>query len=416
MRRELVGLSYKVFFILILQIPPLIAQPTAWTQVYQTKDGVVGMCWGENKNIIILDSHVGIFSSPDRGGIWNLLQENLFKSSLFSLTRNSKGMLFSSGSGYRARSSDNGSSWEYVLYSSYVSNTPVVVTPNDYLFVGNWRYKGNYPGGIDRSTNDGAVWSQLHLNEDIQRLVTDPLGNIYAFTAYNGARVSNDYGETWSNIIIPPFSSIISGKNDKLFAGSLTGIYVSSDNGKSWTSVGFVDLTVRAILIDSKGFVYAATNNGMFKSSNDGNTWIEINSGLTDLNILYATITPDDYIFIGTLWKGVFKSTGPVTEIERGSFAEPPRSFLLAQNYPNPFNPSTRIEFTLAQPTDVVLKVYNLLGQEMATLVDAKLQAGKHHFEWNGRNNYNVSVSTGVYFYRLSAGSFVETKKMVLMK
>lgn len=411
MRREFTELSYRVFFILILQIPSLFAQPTVWTQVYQTKDGVVGICWGENKNIIILDSHVGIFGSPDRGATWNLLQENLFKSSLFSLTRNSRGMLFSSGGGYRARSSDNGSSWEYVLYSSYVSNTPVVVTPNNYLFVGNWRYKGNYPGGIDRSTNDGAVWSYLHLNEDIQRLVTDPLGNIYAFTAYNGTRVSSDYGESWSNIIIPPFSSIISGKNGKLFAGSLSGIYVSSDNGKSWTSVGFVDLTVRTMLIDSRGFVYAATNNGMFKSSNDGDTWIEINSGLTDLNILCATITPDDYIFIGTLRKGVFKSTDPVTEIERGLFAEPPRSFLLLQNFPNPFNPTTNFEFQLPHKGYVTLRVFDLLGRKLATLVNEEKAPGVYKASWDASE-----FPSGVYLYQLRADNFIETKKMVLMK
>lgn len=93
-----------------------------------------------------------------------------------------------------------------------------------------------------------------------------------------------------------------------------------------------------------------------------------------------------------------------------------PWSYSLAQNYPNPFNPSTQIEFTLAQTADVILKVYNLLGQEIVTLVDDKLQAGMHRYEWNGKNNYNASVATGVYFYRITAGSFVETKKMVLMK
>ncbi len=87
------------------------------------------------------------------------------------------------------------------------------------------------------------------------------------------------------------------------------------------------------------------------------------------------------------------------------------KSYFLSQNYPNPFNPITTIEFDLPKTSKVALKVYNILGEEVATLVSEKLAAGNYNYEWDGTN-----LASGVYLYRLQAESHVETRKMVLMK
>ncbi|MBP7697472.1 MAG: S8 family serine peptidase [candidate division Zixibacteria bacterium] len=88
-----------------------------------------------------------------------------------------------------------------------------------------------------------------------------------------------------------------------------------------------------------------------------------------------------------------------------------PAGFELAQNYPNPFNPTTTISFTLPTPGDVTLEVFNVLGQRVAVLASGPYGAGTHHVEWNASG-----VSSGVYLYRLSAGEFTETRKMLLVK
>lgn len=93
-----------------------------------------------------------------------------------------------------------------------------------------------------------------------------------------------------------------------------------------------------------------------------------------------------------------------------------PQQFSIDQNYPNPFNPSTTIAFTLPHPTDVSLKIYNLLGQEIATLIEEKIGEGRHIRVWNGTNRSGQIVASGIYFYRLQAGEFVETKKMILLR
>jgi flagellar hook assembly protein FlgD len=88
----------------------------------------------------------------------------------------------------------------------------------------------------------------------------------------------------------------------------------------------------------------------------------------------------------------------------------------LSQNYPNPFNPTTEISFALPSAGHVSLEVYNVLGQRVVTLVDGYREAGEHFVQWNSTDASGNQVSSGVYFYRLVAGQFVETKKMVLLK
>jgi hypothetical protein len=90
---------------------------------------------------------------------------------------------------------------------------------------------------------------------------------------------------------------------------------------------------------------------------------------------------------------------------------EIPREFLLSQNYPNPFNPSTKIKYSIPQTSNVVIKVYDILGNEIETLVNEEKLAGNYSVEFNAAN-----LPSGVYFYRLIAGNFTSTKKMLLLK
>jgi len=88
-----------------------------------------------------------------------------------------------------------------------------------------------------------------------------------------------------------------------------------------------------------------------------------------------------------------------------------PNSFVLSQNYPNPFNPSTKISYSVPKTSFVAIKVYDVLGKEITTLVNGEKSVGDYEVEFNGRN-----LSSGVYFYKMQAGDFVETKKLILMK
>jgi hypothetical protein len=93
-----------------------------------------------------------------------------------------------------------------------------------------------------------------------------------------------------------------------------------------------------------------------------------------------------------------------------------PKQFSVSQNYPNPFNPSTIINYALPRSSLVTIKIYNVLGQEVRTLVNSELQAGNYTVQWNGDNNTGRSVASGIYIYRVAAGQTVKTMKMMYLK
>ena len=96
--------------------------------------------------------------------------------------------------------------------------------------------------------------------------------------------------------------------------------------------------------------------------------------------------------------------------------ADVPGRTSLAQNLPNPFNAFTTISFTLAERGHVTLDVFNVQGRRVVRLIDGVRDAGSHTAVWHGASNQSGSLASGVYLYRLEAGSFLETKKMVLLK
>lgn len=99
-----------------------------------------------------------------------------------------------------------------------------------------------------------------------------------------------------------------------------------------------------------------------------------------------------------------------------GTSSAVPTSYSLNQNYPNPFNPSTEISFALPQDGRVDLSIYNVLGQRVVSLVSRHMEAGRHTVTWDGRDANGNTASSGIYFYRIQANDFVDTRKMTLLK
>jgi hypothetical protein len=93
-----------------------------------------------------------------------------------------------------------------------------------------------------------------------------------------------------------------------------------------------------------------------------------------------------------------------------------PNDFALSQNYPNPFNPTTAIQFQVPKTSDIALKIYDMLGQEIKTLFAGQVEPGKYTVNWDGLNDAGAKMSSGSYIYRMIAGEFVQSKEMVLLK
>ncbi len=202
--------------------------------------------------------------------------------------------------------------------------------------------------------------------------------------------------------------------------GSVGGVYISSDNGNNWTLSQDISFVTSILTIGSNIFV-GSYGDGVWRSTNYGNTWGQINDGLGSGAYYVLSLGIDNqYIFAGTSASSIWRR--PLSQVVTDTQEETnfqPKEFSLEQNYPNPFNPSTKIKYTITnvianemkQSQLVTLKVYDVLGNEVATLVSEEQFAGTYEVEFS-----SDGLSSGIYFYTLNAGSFVETKKMLLLK
>ncbi len=164
-------------------------------------------------------------------------------------------------------------------------------------------------------------------------------------------------------------------------------------------------------------------NNVLIELSTDnGNAWNEIVASTeSDGSYLWTVpnISSDECLVrISDIESNAFdQSDNAFTIFDPTSVIDDVRlAFSLSQNYPNPFNPTTTIQFQIPKLSDVVLKIYSSTGELVKILVDQPLSPGQHHVVWNGKNQFDQNVASGVYIYQLKSDQLAETKQMILMK
>jgi hypothetical protein len=279
-------------------------------------------------------------------------------------------------------------------------------------------FAGSYNGKIYRSTDDGTSWTLVRsglLGDNIECLTFDSNNYILAGSAQVYRSTNN--GNDWTSLatIDRTVWSLAVNAGDTIYAGTYDapsdngGIFRSTNHGGEWSQVGLQNTSVSSILITSSRIFAGTYDNGIYQSYT-GETWDSVNSGLTNLSVRALSIAPNGFIFVGTYGGGVYRSSQSITGIKEIRYWIP-ENFLLLQNYPNPFNPTTTIRFNLPTLSHVNLKVFNLLGQEVMTLVNDIETSGAKSVEFNAS-----AIPSGIYFYRLQAGPFVETKKMLIIR
>jgi ligand-binding sensor domain-containing protein len=176
-------------------------------------------------------------------------------------------------------------------------------------------------------------------------------------------------------------------------------------------------LTIWDIEIDESSIKWLSvgglTENNLRKFN--GSNWEAIDTSGSSLSsagtLMCIAIDESDNKWIGTLRGGLFVfNEGGIVSVEE-NLSVHPTEYNLFQNYPNPFNPTTTIKYSVPQSSDVLIKVFDVLGSEVETLVNEEKPVGSYEINWNAEN-----LPSGVYFYQLQAGDFVETKKMVLLR
>lgn len=272
------------------------------------------------------------------------------------------------------------------------------------------------PSGLSRLINSGAKWTSAYSGVQYKAVtaLASVKGTEIVATEKNGFYYSVDRGITWTSVnsLSEPVYTL-AVIDTVLFAGTpYNGVFRSTDKAASWTKVsnGLTNGTISSLVADSAA-LYAGTPSGIFVSTDRGTQWKQYNQGLpvTQVNglcihgtYLYAAISDHG------LWKRTLSEL--VTAVEHASGAVPTQ-FTLDQNYPNPFNPTTMISFSLPVRSTVSLKIFDVMGREVATVVSEEMQAGSYSRQWNAS-----AYPSGIYFYRLQAGASTETKRLVLLK
>ncbi|MCK9211931.1 MAG: T9SS type A sorting domain-containing protein [Ignavibacteriaceae bacterium] len=354
----------------------------------------------------------GIFLSTDNGTTWVAAKTGL-PSGSFVYT------LAIMGNDVLAGTSNNWGIYKTTNSGAQWTQSGLTGIPIDCLAqIGTNLFAGSTLFGVYLSTDAGANWTAVKSDNGIYALTA---GGTTLFAARNasirGVYVSPDNGTNWTfpaNTGFPTSNiTALSTIGSNLFVETMTGVYLSIDDGANWTAVnnGLTTLNVRSAVVNGSNLFVGTNGGGVYLTTDNGSNWSAVNTGLTNKFVYSLAVIGSD-LYAGTLGSGLWKRSlsDMITAVEDNKINQP-SNFSLYQNYPNPFNPTTNIRFEIASPGFVSLKVIDLLGREVTSLVNEYKQAGNYDV------NFDASkLSSGIYFYKLQAGNFSSTKKMVLTR
>jgi len=422
-----------IALLLIGNISPLYAQTDFWQRTNELNGTyVTAVATNASGHVFAATSDSGLFRSTDDGASW----VNIRSQYVGSVVVAPDGRIYvpgiDSGRTYIFGSSDNGETWnklgggwcKIILIGGGCTPPDVHIATGSqqrlFTAVGYHAHDIDENLGIWRSTNLGLTWDSLARFGGYAALYSDRDDRLFAcvrsydleppFSTFR----STDQGTTWSHAdsgLTRGYSwinTLAFNSANQAYAGVDNTIFRSSNHGDIWTVYDTVDAGISEMIFDQNDSLYVATNGeGVYRNGN------QVNSGLTNLYVTSIAVSPAGYIYAGTADSGVFRSVLPTVGVKETS-GEQPSSFLLHQNYPNPFNASTRIRFDIPQAGYVILRVFDLLGREVARLVDGESTPGRFEIPFDASE-----LSSGVYFYRLevqSAGRYTETKKLLLLR
>lgn len=394
--------------------------------------GTFALTTAVHGNNIYAGVNNGILISDNNSTVWTRILSNT--GYINAITFNGLYIFAGSGGSGIYITSNSGVNWNTALSSSIWSLSSS--GGNVYAVV--------FAERVYKTTDNGVLWNPVSPGGNVRSVTADEpyvYSGFYNYTSggNGGVYVSVNSGANWTRTLADINIYSIAFKNETVYAGATDdtlrtgGVYVSVDHGGTWFRSQLDSVSVKTICTH-ENYVFAGVDNsyypgfleyaGFWVSTNRGLSWNKKSDGLPASNTaVYSISVMNDYIYIvasdGGIWK---RPVSQVISVENIS-SEIPSDYMLMQNYPNPFNPKTIINYQCPMYSNVSLKVYDVLGKEVAVLVNENQSAtggpAKYEVEFDGSG-----LPSGVYFYKLvvsssnpnTAGDFSDTKRMLLVK
>lgn len=393
-------LIYTLALLLLVQTVSM----CQWINVYNyPMDGMIS----SGSDLFTVGNNSLVFKSTNNGVNWTIDGGNATNPcSIASLNTN----ILVGGLGIW-RTTNNGLNWimypntgTRAYYALAVSGSTIYAGTNEATY---------------KTLNGGANWSMLTSQIDSVHAIAASGSTIYLGT-YSGLYASTNSGLSFvarnnglSNLNINALA--ISGTNAFVGVGtpaSIGGIYLSTNYGYNWTSVNNgIPTNQQVYVITISGTnIFASTSTGIYLSTNNGTNWTNKTQNMNNIGGIHMISIQNNYIFVGTangLWRRLYSDI--ISGIE--NIPETVTNYSLSQNFPNPFNPSTKISYSIPKSELVTLKVYDILGKEVSTLLNEVHSPGTYSLDFNSK-----ALTSGIYLYKLQAGNYIQTRRMLLIK
>jgi photosystem II stability/assembly factor-like uncharacterized protein len=357
----------------------------------------------------------GLFISTDMGLNWKIAGPT--QEIIGNICINKAGEIFVNCGNKIYRSNDEGKSWslvpppENIPVEEYWTSC-IQLSMSDKLYASFYLNGGC---GIYRLDDDSTWTKVIHELAIVDNMIFDDSEDVYLTLgilngssgwSYETVKRSNNF--TLENVLFYKYCNLAINDSGHVFFVFQNNIYVTKDRGASLININnnIGSFNPNCLNTFSGYGLYIGGSNKIIFSTDEGNSWSHISCSNYNINSIqrvdnYIIVDGDDGIFkLDLLTLDVID---PVSSI--------PRNYSLSQNYPNPFNPSTKIKYAIAGRQMVSLKVYDLLGNEIKTLVNELKQPGVYEVTFDGSR-----LSSGIYFYKLQSGSFTQTRKFILLK
>ncbi|MBE2217609.1 MAG: T9SS type A sorting domain-containing protein [Ignavibacteria bacterium] len=408
-------LTIAFFFTIKLSNSQWIVQSTG------TNDNMSGVACFPSIPVTLMTGGQNIFKTTNNGTNWINISYPAPTTSLQDVIISGTTTAWACGNGRILKSTNSGSNWAVVTAPNRYWNSGYFLNDNTGWFCGgtdtvikttnggtNWTVQENnlYPG----ENNYGIVFANSLLGLMVGSYDTPNAG--YILKTING-------GGTWLTVFTANsyIHSITMVNSTTGFAGGTGKVYKTTNSGSNWTETsisGAGALYTITFPVDTLTGYAAGLVGKMYKTTNGGNNWYPLTTGVTGhfrgMDFSFGSSTTG--YAVGTTGVVLRTTNGGGTFVEvTGSNTSVPANYSLHQNYPNPFNPETNITYNIPKKQFVKLAVYDVAGREIGVLVDENKEPGSYSIHFS-----STGLASGIYFYRLTAGSFSQTKKMSIIK